>query len=150
MHATQIESFKNKFKDLPKDQMVELFVHAINAIRFRSQATLSNITVSAVVDRTLYECKEKYPLLATVGSKSGEFNFKDFLGQASKVNNQDLIDSLEYLMIELLDVFGSITAEILTKYLHQELMNISYQNSLNESISSEVKNFRTLKNGEKK
>ncbi|MEK6555061.1 MAG: hypothetical protein AABZ31_07470 [Bdellovibrionota bacterium] len=41
----------------------------------------------------------------------------------------DVQEALQELLLELLEVFGRITAEILTKNLHQELMTVTNQTS---------------------
>ena len=130
--------------------MINLFVNAIQAVHKRSLNTLSKVTVGAVVDRTLHECQEKFPLLSKISSEPDGLHFTHFFDQIQKVKQQEVQDSLEYLLIELFEIFGKITAEILTKYLHQELMTVTYESAKIKSESPEFVSSNSVKNREKK
>lgn len=108
--------------------MTRLFIKAIQAVRQRSLSTLSRVTVAAVLERILYESKEKFPLLSPIVSDADGLHFNDFFEQVPSSKTEDLNNALEELLLEILEVFGKITAEILTKYLHQELMTVTNPN----------------------
>ncbi|MBC7754044.1 MAG: hypothetical protein H7Z71_07385 [Moraxellaceae bacterium] len=150
LHVVQIELWKKKNANFSSDQMIHLFVNAIQAVHKRSLSTLSNVTVSAVIDRTLHECKEKFPLLSKISIEPEGLHFNHFLDQMPRVEQQEAQDSLEYLLIELFEIFGKITAEILTKYLYQELMTVTYEGAKIKSELPAVPSSKSVKNREKK
>ncbi len=132
----QIEAWKIKNSDISSDQKIHLLGAAVQAICRKSLETLSRVTVRAVVDRTLHECKEKFPALIKVTIDDEGLNFDLFFDHIHQSKDIEIENSLEYLLLELLEVFGKITAEILTKYLHQELMRVTYRNSTGKSDSN--------------
>ena len=150
LHIVQVELWKKKNANFSSDQMIHLFVNAIQAVHKRSLNTLSNVTVGAVVDRTLHECKEKFPLLSKISSAPDGLQFDHFFDQMQKIEQQEAQDSLEYLLIELLEIFGKITAEILTKYLYQELMTVTSENAKIKSELSAIPSSKSEKNRVKK
>ncbi|MBC7457684.1 MAG: hypothetical protein H7235_05360 [Bdellovibrionaceae bacterium] len=136
----QIELWKKKNCKFSSDQKIHLYINAIQAVLKRSLNTLSSITVNAVVDRTLHECKVKFPLLSKISTEPDGLHFNYFFDQLQKAQQQEAQDSLEHFLIELLEIFGKITAEILTKYLHQELMTVTYENTKTELKSLSITN----------
>jgi len=133
IHAKQVEAWKEKNAELSSSEMTLLYVKAIQAVYKRSLGTLSLVTVVAVVDRTLHECKEKYPLLSAVESDAEGLHFGKMLNQLQNSKPEDSQKVLHEFLIELLDIFGKITAEILTRYLHQELMTVTKASLRNET-----------------
>ncbi|MES2964575.1 MAG: hypothetical protein V4760_11845 [Bdellovibrionota bacterium] len=110
---------------LSPEQKTRLLVNAVEAVRRRSLGILSGVTVAAVLERTLLECKEKHPVLASITGNVNELDFHSFGEQARAQKAEDVQRALEDWLLEILDVFGKITADILTKYLHQELMTVT-------------------------
>ena len=125
VHAQLVEAWKKKHSGLSAMQFNSLYINAIQAVLHKSHGPLSSITVSAVVDRTLFECKEKYPVLLPIANVSGQLQLNDFLDKLEACQPDDVQKALQEFLIDLLDVFGKITAEILTKYLHQELLAVT-------------------------
>ncbi len=126
-HAKQVEAWVNKnAKSVSKKDLSHLYAKAIQAIERRSLATLSGVTVLVVVDRAIYETKEKFPLLCLVKSKAEGIDFSAIF-KKTDVNSDDLNNSLRELLVCLLNIFGNITADILTIPLHAELMEVTIE-----------------------
>jgi hypothetical protein len=126
-HQKQVFAWRKSRAGLAPHEAISLLMNAIHAIRKRSVATLSNVTVTAVIDRTLHEAKEIHPALSDVKVDSAGIHFQVFLNRANALTPDQAEAALQYFLIELLDVFGKITAEILTKYLYQELLTVTHE-----------------------
>jgi len=132
LHAKQVEAWKKKIGNLSPGETTLLLIKAILAIRKRSLVTLSGVTVTAVIDRQLFEAKEKFPVLMEVTNDSAGLYFGKFCETSLSSESDEAQNSLQEFLIDLLDVFGKITADILTKYLHRELMTVTNETSSGE------------------
>ena len=130
IHAEKVAAWKLKHVGLPQAERTRLMIKAIQAIRQRGLLTLSGVTISAVVDRTLLECKERHSILSELTSDVDGIHFTNALDRFQTAKPEELYDALQVLLIDLLDNFGRITADILTKYLHEELMNVTVGNAI--------------------
>lgn len=146
----QVEVWKRNNGNLSSADLTLTFIKAIQAVRGRTLLTLSNVTVTAVIDRTLFECKEKYPALAEISNDSKGLNFQKFESQLYDVTLEDRQNALQELLIEILEVFSEITANILTKYLIQELMAVTHESSAKNPDPQVVRKLSSLKNRDKK
>jgi hypothetical protein len=115
---------------LPADQLVQLFGCAIQAIEKRSLVTLSSITVSVVVDRALHESKENFPILSEITTGPKGLNLDALHEMGTHHTSEELREALRCLLVELLNVLGNITADILTIPLHRELMEVTCELAL--------------------
>lgn len=123
-HTRAVDSWMKAQADFNANNMTLLIATALQAVRTRSLATLSGITVLAVIDRVLHECAEVYPVLIPITSDSDGLHFNLFFEKAQNSQHDEGVIALKYLLIELLNALGKITADILTKYLHQELLAV--------------------------
>lgn len=142
-HSKQVEAWKSKNSNLSDKELPQLFMNGILAVRQGSLGTLSNVTVTVVVDRVLHECQERFSILAEIKNDSEGLHFDKFSSQASDFKPNEIQAALQELLLELLEVFGKITADILTKNLHQELMAVTSQTSSKDlerqvALSSEL------------
>jgi hypothetical protein len=125
-HAKLAASWADKNgKGLSSGQLVQLFGKAIQAIEQRSLVTLSIVTVTVVIDRALYESKDTFPLLSEIKIESGRMNLSGLLDNSAHHEPEELRKALLHLLIELLNVLGNITADILTTPLHKVLMEVT-------------------------
>lgn len=150
LHLQQVEAWKKLNQGLSSEEMNQLFIKAILAVRLRSLKTLSNVTVTAVIDRTIRKAKEIFSILSEVSSDDTGIHFGPLLNQLTEAEKSEVQAVLQDLLIELLDVFGKITAEILTKYLHQELMTVTLETVIKQIDPSKKPRLGIVKNREKK
>ena len=101
-----------------REQLRDLFSRAFDALWRRSLVTLGEVTLSAIFDRILYRSKRAYPWLDAVILFEHGFSLEklDMLDDGS-----ELLTGLKHILLELLTVLGSLTADALTKQLHAEL-----------------------------
>ena len=66
-HIKMVDTWeKNNTNGLAFEIKAQLFIKAIQAVEQRTLMTLSNVTLSAILDRVLYECTAKFPVLSEV------------------------------------------------------------------------------------
>src|SRR4030095_3191560 len=53
-------------KTLPPTQLVKVFERALKALWQRTEVTLGEVTLTAIVDRVLYTASERYPSVSTL------------------------------------------------------------------------------------
>lgn len=111
--------------DLSPEQKTRLLVNGVESVRRTSLGILSGVTVTAVLERTLHECKDKHAVLAAITVDASGLDFRHFFEYARDQKTEVIQLALQDWLLEILDVFGKITADILTKYLHKELMTVT-------------------------
>lgn len=140
-HEKQVQAWeKENTQGLRPDQLVQLFGSAIQAIEQRSLVTLSIVTVQVVVDRALHESLGKFPLLSAVQLEPQGLNFSGLVQTSEHTKADDVRDALRHFLVELLNVLGNITADVLTDPLHKELMGVTCERALK---TSEVQNLQS-------
>lgn len=131
LHSQQVQTWMEKnTTGLSQDQLVLLFGAAIHAIEQRSLITLSRVTVEVVIDRVLFESKERFPVLEEISTDQSRLNLIGLLHKSGERKYEGLREALKYLLTELLRVIGNITADVLTEPLHKELMAVTCDRAL--------------------
>ena len=98
----------------------ELLRLGLQAIGSRAQQTLGEVTLGAIVDRVLYTARDLHPSLGAISLEATGFHFED-------PQSAESANGLRFVVIELLTVLGSLTAEILTPALHAALSGVSLE-----------------------
>ncbi|AKJ01192.1 hypothetical protein ATI61_11499 [Archangium gephyra] len=106
------------------DALVNLYERALDALWRRAHMSLGEITLMAIVDRVLHDGSGKFPHLVALKVETSGVQFGAFRLAAQGVDLALLEESLEFLVVELLRVFGTLTGEILTPGLHAELSKV--------------------------
>ncbi len=109
---------------LGPEPLLHLYANAIEAIERRSLATLSSVTVKVVVDRVLHELSPKYSVLFGAVIEADRLNLKPMLEKNHSLHTEQTREALRAVLLKLLNVFGNITADVLTVPLHLELMEV--------------------------
>ena len=150
LNRKEVEAWKHKNSGLSSNELVTCLIKAIQAIRKRSLVSLSSVTVTAVIDRILFECKEKFAVLSEITNDPEGLHFQKFINQIHDSKLEERQNALQELLVDLLDVFGKITADILTRYLHQELMNVTGEPEVKHSELRTTQALSSVKNREEK
>jgi hypothetical protein len=104
--------------------LLALFADAFRALWARVHPTLGDVTLTAIVERVLHNAGEACPLLAPLRvDPTGAIRADDIALDGGDAERGDLRDGVRFVLVELLTVLGSLTAEILTPDLHRELAN---------------------------
>jgi hypothetical protein len=106
-------------------QLITLFEQALGALWRRTEVTLGEVTLTAIVDRVLYTASEQYPFLSTLTVERAGISFDGLRSQGGDVTN--LREALRLVLVEFLTVLGHLTDEILTPVLHAELSRVALE-----------------------
>ncbi len=112
-------------KDLPADRLLELFQHAFDALWHRAHRTLGDVTLVAIVDRILYNAAERYPAFAPLSVEPVGLKMQALREGCDGLRPEVLREGIHFVLAEFLTVLGNLTAEILTRALHAELVKVA-------------------------
>ncbi len=141
-HAAFVEAWLGRASvGSDSSQLVILFEHALAALWKRSEITLGEVTLMAILDRVLYTASETHPFLSTLKLERTGVQFDAFRGVACEHAN--LRDAVRLVLVEALTVLGHLTAEILTPALHRELSKVTLDGSRSTGSDDDVQGARS-------
>jgi hypothetical protein len=124
-HRTAVDAWLAQAIDHDSSlEICRMFHAALERIWSRAATTLGTVTLTAIAERVLHTALERYPFLAVITPlPSGNGRMRDALAERLQhVPRGQLIEGLRFGVIELLTVIGALTAEILTRDLHDALI----------------------------
>jgi len=125
-HARYVDAWLDGAVKTPAPaQLITLFERALGALWQRTEVTLGEVTLTAIVDRVLYAASEHYPFLSTLTVKRAGISFDGLRSQGAHDTN--LREALRLVLVEFLTVLGHLTDEILTPALHAELARVALE-----------------------
>jgi hypothetical protein len=108
-----------------RDAHVDLLEAALAALWARANVTLGEVTLTAIVDRVLYNAGERFPALASLElDDTGEISCEGLRAAPEEAPADTLREAMRFALVELLTVLGNLTADILTPELHAELAKV--------------------------
>lgn len=120
---------KQAAKGLPPEQVLQLFEQAMAALWIRAHITLGDVTLSAIMDRVLYNAAERFPPFGSLKVGPHGMDFEELREQATVLDGHDLAEGIHFVIAEFLAVIGNLTGEILTPSLHAELSKVTLKDS---------------------
>lgn len=108
---------------VPAERVLQRFEHAFGALSRRAEATLSDVTLWAIIDRVLRRTRQEHPLFGPVEMDGIQLRCDTLRARAAELDHDQLRAAIRFALTELLVVVGNLTAEILTPALHAELAN---------------------------
>lgn len=106
-------------KDLPSKKIVAVFGDALRSLSLKASRSLNRLTLMAIVNRVLYQCKDDFPLLQGLRVNQNGINFDEYQYQLENADPDELKESFRYLFVELLNVLGNITADVITSDIEE-------------------------------
>jgi hypothetical protein len=145
-HSKQVDAWIAKNTDgIPNVKLVLLFGEAIQAIRKRALATLSEVTFDAVFDRVLWTSRKQFPFLSELKMEP-DLSVEGLVEQSDDLTSDQLKGAFRFLLISLLALLGNLTADILTKPLHRELAKVTIDR-LPSKPKTAPRSLRSIKGG---
>jgi hypothetical protein len=124
-HSEVVRAWRDgRTEPLSPQALVELYDSALDALWRRAHMSLGEITLMAIVERVLLHGTEKFPHLAALKIETSGVHCGELRQSASALDLKLLEESLEFLLVELLRVLGTLTGEVLTPGLHAELLKV--------------------------
>jgi hypothetical protein len=126
-HAACVDAWLERTAEgLSQDRLLQLFEAALGALWAHTTTILGEVTLSAIVDRVLYNAAETFPLLSPlIVEPNGGVQFQELHGRAGSLDHAELKHGIRFVLVEFLRVLGNLTADILTPDLHAELSKVS-------------------------
>jgi len=123
-HAAYVEAWlAGAAKTLEPAQRVALFERALSALWRRTEVTLGEVTLTAIIDRVLYTASEVHPFLSALKVEPTGICFDGFRELGAQ--HASLSEAVRLVLVEFLTVLGHLTDEILTPALHAELSKVA-------------------------
>lgn len=124
----------------PPDRLLGLFERALDAIWREAQDSLGEVTLIAIATRVVFVSKERFPALSAIHVEADGISLDALRERAHTLQTRELVESLGFLLTELLRVLGVLTANVLTPWLHAELAKIA----LDEPASADDANNESV------
>lgn len=126
-HAAFVDAWLDgATQELTPEAYLELFGASLAALWSSASTTLGDVTLTAIVDRVLCNATERFDFLSglAVGEKVG-IQIDDLRGRAGSLSAAQVRAGLRFVLVEFLEVIGSLTADILTPDLHAALAKVT-------------------------
>jgi hypothetical protein len=126
-HAACVDAWLERAaRGLSPERLLQLFEASLGALWAHTKITLGEVTLTAIVDRVLYNTAEKFPLLSPlVVEPNGGVQFQELRARAGAPDQVELEAGIRFVLVEFLRVLGNLTADILTPELHAELSKVA-------------------------
>jgi hypothetical protein len=126
-HAAFVDAWLERSTEgLSPELRLQIFEASLGALWTCASTTLGDVTLTAIVDRVLYNAAEKFPFLSSLKVElNGGVHGQDLRKRITTLNVSELTDGIRFVLAELLTVIGNLTAEILTDELHAALSNVA-------------------------
>lgn len=132
-HAAAVRAWLSAAGTLRAEQLVDLFERGVRALWQRAQRALGEVTLTAIADRVIHVASEHHPLLSGLKIEQGVVRADALHLQSSNID--ELRAAIRFVLVELLTVLGSLTAEILTPALHAELATVTLTSSDHDRLN---------------
>lgn len=119
-HSAVTAWFRRAAQGRSLESLIQAFDDTFAALWQRSQLTLGEVTLAAIVERVVHTATEQYPFLAALEVDSSGLHCRE-LRSRDALRRDELVAAIQFVLVEFLTVLGSLTAEILTPALHAEL-----------------------------
>ncbi len=128
VHIEAVKAWRDGWAEtLSQHELVDVYERALDALWRRAHMSLGEVSLMAIMDRVLHQGSEQFSHLAALKVETSGVQFGEMRQVASSLDRAVLEESLTMLVVEMLRVFGALTAEILTPGLLAELRKVQVQ-----------------------
>jgi len=125
-HRARVDAWMGRAaKEAGPEWLFDGFEQAFGAIWRRARATLGDVTLTAILDRVLYNAAERFPLLLPLEVDASGLRSDKLRERAGSLHRDQLAAAIRFILVEFLTLLGKLTAEILTPALHAELAKVA-------------------------
>lgn len=129
-HAAAVDAWLARTaKGMDSDELLRLFEQAMGVLWARTVTTLGEVTLGAVAERVLYDATEQHPTLPTLRVESGRGLVRGEPREKLVATPAASRAAIRFMLVEFLAVLGTMTAELLTPELHEELASVTLRRS---------------------
>lgn len=109
---------------------LQAFERAFAALWQRANLTLGSVTLTAIVDRVIYNAAERFPMLSSLTVDETGLRCQKLREQAGGCQQADLERSIRFVLVEFLTILGNLTANVLSPALHAELARVAWDKAV--------------------
>ncbi len=125
-HARAVEPWIERYvRGRPPERQMHLFCLAFNTLWRRARRTLGEVTLLAIGERVLFIAGERFAVLAGLKLCGDGIDCTRPYPEALAAPTTEREAAIRHTLVELLGVIGSLTAEILSPALHEELAGLT-------------------------
>jgi hypothetical protein len=107
------------------EELLELFEKALNELWSTARGPVSAITLTAIVDRVLFDASALHPEVLDLEVQDRGISFKHFRKRRIRMKPEALLAVTRLVLTEFLAIIGSITSDVLSPSLHVALAQVS-------------------------
>jgi hypothetical protein len=121
-HYARVDAWMDRAtKEASPERLLAAFERAFGAMWQRARVTLGDVTLTAILDRVLYNAAERFPQLSSLEVDATGLRSDKVRERAGSLHADQLEEGIRFILVEFLTVLGNLTAEVLTPALHSEL-----------------------------
>jgi hypothetical protein len=121
-HASVVDEWMGRAFATPgAAEIAPLFGLALRAIWDRAVLPLGEVSLRAITQRVLFGATSRFPVLCALHLSSVPESFDTLTSTEAQADRQRLLAAIRFVLVELLTLIGTLTAEILTVALHDAL-----------------------------
>lgn len=129
-HSQHVDTWMGRAgKDLSQEQLLKCFQQAMTALWNRAHLTLGVVTLTAIMDRVLYNASERFPPFGSLKVEAHGIDCQELLKRGEVYDDRKLRGGIRFVVLEFLVVIGNLTGELLTPSLHSELSKVVAMNA---------------------
>lgn len=129
-HAACVDAWiARAAKGLPPELLLKLFEQALGALHRRTLVALGDVTLTAILDRVLFNAAERFPLFSAIKVEPTGLRWDELRERAAELDNGELAEGIQFVLVEFLIILGNLTSDILTPALHLELSKVALGDS---------------------
>jgi len=128
-HESVVDQWMRRANGFTPARLLDLLEASLGSMWNRARPALGDRTLVAIVGRVLYTASEVFPFLGSVRVERAGIRFDELRLGLEDVAPAELSRAVRFVVLELLEVLGHLTAGILTPALHAELATARIEGS---------------------
>lgn len=125
-HAAHVDAWlAREARDLPPAQFMRLVALGLDTIWQRTAVTLGEVTLVAIAERVLNDVTARFPCFGALMVEPTGIQCRELIEHIADTRESEVREGARFMLVELLTVLGSLTAEILTPDLHAQLAEVT-------------------------
>jgi hypothetical protein len=124
-HSSKVETWVNSTTvGLSSTELINHFETTLNKLWEKSSHQISEVTLSAVMDRAIFTSSETHKFMLELKLGPSGIRWDEFREKTTDLNRNELKRAFTYLITEFIVIFSNITGGIITDTLYKTLLNI--------------------------
>jgi len=118
-------------KGLDNEQLVDLLELTLTRVMDAARLPAGEITLAAVLDRVVGTAADAFQWLPRTVVTAGAADFSAFRAAAPRLQRQNVLRAVHFVLTDFLAILGNLTAEVLTPELHKQLDSVRLKKTRN-------------------